>query len=72
MIVYLEDHGGSLISQDDILRKHGKRGFNKFMKWMIGQTCPIVPKAHIKIPKPTEFVYFYDYQRWANGFPNLD
>ena len=72
MIVYLPDHGGSVISHDDILRKHGKRGFKKFMKWMFGQTCPIIPKEQIKIPKPTEFIYLGDYLRWVKGLPVLD
>lgn len=74
MIVYLERHGGSIVSLDDIERKHGKRGIKKFMEWMHGQTMPIVPKKDIvaAIPKSDQWVYWDDYRRWVYGLPIID
>lgn len=74
MIIYLKDIGGSVISYDDILRKHGKRELKRFQKWIYGQTCPLIQKKDVIkiIPEPFDWVYFEDYARWVHGLPVID
>jgi hypothetical protein len=73
MIVYFKEFGVA-ISDDDILRKHGKKKFREFKKWMEGQTMPMISRESIekKIPKPTEWQYYDDYRRWVLGLPVID
>ena len=74
MIVYLKEYGGSLISEEDILRKYGKRGLQKFNKWMSGQTRPYVHKQHVIASIPEEYKWYFwsDYARYAKGLPVVD
>jgi hypothetical protein len=74
VIVFLPEYGGSMVSEDDIIRRHGKRGFKKFTKWMDGQTKPLVNKKDIikLIPEPDQWVYWEDYARWVKGWPVVD
>lgn len=74
MIVYFDELGLSCISVDDIKRRHGDGKFEKFCKWMNGQTIPLIEKNEVVklIPQRGEWVYWHDYARWAKGLSVID
>lgn len=40
----------------------------KFLKWLYGQTCPIVEDRE----DSTNWAYYCDYERFINGLPIID
>ena len=54
-----------VISLDEIERRLGKRKFKRFCKCSCGSTRPLVPVKDIKIPKPDDWVYYYDYTKFC-------